>query len=106
MSKETDKIAALEAEVKNLNEQIESKDSIIAEQNLAIEGLNSEISKLAAKKSIADVIVEHEGKKYRVTIPKFKFEKELHSADSLAEKPELVAKLVAEGFGGFEEVAE
>lgn len=106
MSKESDKIAALEAEKETLLASIEQKDKQIAEQNEAIEALNGELSSLSKKKSVKQVIVSHKKKNYRVIFPQFNYNGEVHTAESLEDKPKLVEELVEIGFGGFEEVAE
>lgn len=107
MSKELEtKVAELEKANAKLEKANAKHVETIDQQKEVIDGLQAEISTLAAKKTIDDVVVEHEGKKYRVTIPRFNHNKEVYTADSLTNNPALVAELVKEGFGGFEEIAE
>lgn len=106
MSKESDKIAALELEKETLTAELAKKNQVITEQNEVIEGLNAELGSLAKKKSVIQVIVKHDKKSYRVTMPKFNYNGEEHTAESIENNKALIAELVEIGFGGFEEVAE
>lgn len=92
------------SEIKNIKEANEKIDSLeatvadqsetIAEQNNVIEELRSQLSKAKKEVKASKVIVKHEGKNYEVVIGKFSFQGEVHEADTLKSKPDVVAALI------------
>ena len=60
----------------------------------------AKLAKIAAQGGA--IVVEHEGKHYRVRVPQFHFEGKLVQAETLTDNAELVGKLVTAGSGVLE----
>jgi hypothetical protein len=75
-----------------------------AEKDSIIEELQARLNEEAGKKTSTAACVEHEGRSYEVTAPRFSFNGEILTAETLQEKPEVVAELVKIGSGVLKEI--
>lgn len=102
-----------QAEAKRLQGQLSDERKAAAElqqQNAELEEeltkLEEQLEQFATEKKVGRPVLMLEGKRYQLNSSRFQFQGEVHTPETLKERPEVVAELLKIGSGAVTEIAE